>query len=189
MNESDDMTLRWGGTQAQMKNKVHVAIAAGLLTTVVVGCGPHDEPTKGRRLEEQALESATYKPFHHSEWVTLKRGAYSQGYETVNLEGARGYGDLNADGVEDVAVVLVSSGGGSGSFKEIVAVLNHGGVPAHVASADLGDRVKVEAIAVESGTIRVQLIVHDEDDPMCCPTKRVTWEYRLQEGKLVKMQP
>ena len=189
MNESDDMTLRWGGTQAQMKNKVHVAIAAGLLTTVVVGCGPHDEPTKGRRLEEQALESATYKPLHHSEWVTLKRGAYSQGHETVNLEEARGYGDLNADGVEDVAVVLVSSGGGSGSFKEIAAVLNHGGVPAHVASADLGDRVEVEAIAVESGTIRVQLIVHDEDDPMCCPTKRVTWEYRLQEGKLVKMQP
>jgi len=188
MNESDDMTLRWGGTQAQMKSTVHVAIAAGLLATVVVGCGPNDEPTRGRRLEGQVLESATYKPLHHSELVTLKRGAHSQGYETVNLEEVRGYGDLNADGVEDAAVVLVSSGGGSGTFKEIAAVLNHSGVPVHVASADLGDRVKVEAIAVEFGRIRVQLIVHDEDDPMCCPTKRVTWEYRLQEGKLVKMQ-
>lgn len=172
-----------------MRNKGHVAIAAGLLATVVVACGPHDEPTRAGRLEEQALESATYKPLHHSERVTLKQGAYSQGHETVNLEKVRGYGDLDADGVEDAAVVLASSGGGSGTFKEIAAVLNHGGVPMHVASADLGDRVKVEAIAVESGTIRAQLIVHDEDDPMCCPTKRVTWQYRLQEGKLVKMQP
>ncbi|MCI0483749.1 MAG: hypothetical protein L0Y78_04105 [candidate division NC10 bacterium] len=148
-----------------------VAIAAGLLTAVVLGCGSHGEPTRGRRLEGQVLESATYKPLHHSESVTLQRGAYSQGHETVNLEEVRGYGDLNADGVEDAAVVLVRSGGGSGTFKEIAAVLNHNGVPVHVASADLGDRVKVEAIAVESGRIRVQLIVHDKNDPMCCPTK------------------
>lgn len=172
-----------------MRNRVHVAIAAGLLTIVVVGCGPHEEPTRAGRLEEHALESATYKPLHHSEGVTLKQGAYAQGPETVNLEKVRGYGDLDADGVEDAAVVLASSGGGSGTFKEIAAVLNQGGVPTHVASADLGDRVKVEAIAVESGTIRAQLIVHDEADPLCCPTKPVTWEYRLQEGTLVKVQP
>ena len=57
--------------------------------------------------------------------------------------------------------------------------LNEGGQPQHVASAHLGDRVRIEALTIQDGQIVVQLIGHGPDDPLCCPSQRVTRVFRL----------
>ena len=43
-------------------------------------------------------------------------------------------GDLDGDGKEDAAVLLVTSTGGSGAFRHLAAVINRDGVPDNVAT-------------------------------------------------------
>lgn len=94
-------------------------------------------------------------------------------------------GDLDGDGNPDVAVLLFSNAGGSGTFVDLAAVLQSQDGPRHAASAPLGDRVKIQSIEINNGIITVQMITQGPDDPMCCPTMEVTRRYQLQPGGLV----
>lgn len=89
-------------------------------------------------------------------------------------------GDLNGDGVDDAAVILVTDPGGSGIFRDVVAVLNRDGMPAPAASALLGDRIKLLSLDIVDGEIVVGMYRHGPEDPMCCPTQQVTRTYALQ---------
>lgn len=94
-------------------------------------------------------------------------------------------GDLNGDGAPDAAVVLIAQPGGSGTFYDLAAVLNQNGTPKHVASALLGDRIKINSITVQAGEIVVDMVIQGPKDPMTKPTLAVTRKYKLQDGKLV----
>lgn len=89
------------------------------------------------------------------------------------------FGDLDGDGLEDAAVVLVSNTGGSGVFFDLFAVLNRNGRPVPAASTLLGDRIELQALAIENGAILVDMISQGPDDPLCCPTQDVTRRYSL----------
>jgi hypothetical protein len=67
------------------------------------------------------------------------------------------YGDLNNDGQEDAVVVLATSAGGTGLFRELEAVLNQNGKAFNVAMQDLGDRPIIYSITIESGIIIIDL--------------------------------
>jgi uncharacterized Zn-binding protein involved in type VI secretion len=82
---------------------------------------------------------------------------------------------------------MVYSGGGSGVFNYLAAVLNERGHPRHLASASLGDRVKVGSIAVSQGRITVDLVVQGENDPLCCPTLPATRTFALTGSSLVEV--
>ena len=97
------------------------------------------------------------------------------------------FGDLNGDAVDDAAVVLVASGGGSGSFVYLEAVLNDKGAPKHVAEAALGDRTRIDSIAIQAGQITVDVVTHGPSDPMCCPSLKATKKFKLQGEKLVEL--
>ena len=56
------------------------------------------------------------------------------------------FGDINNDGAPDAAVVLAASGGGSGTFYSLEAVVNQYGKPVDIASISLGDRIVVKAV-------------------------------------------
>jgi len=94
-------------------------------------------------------------------------------------------GDLNGDGFEDGAVVLVTSVGGSGTFRHLAAVLNRNGTPEHVAVLFLGDRIRVESLSIRSGRIEAAMLVHDSDDPMPQPTLKIIQKYELRNDTLV----
>ena len=53
------------------------------------------------------------------------------------------------------------------------------GQPRHVASALLGDRVRIESLAIQAGRIIVQLIGHGPGDGACCPTHEQTLAFQL----------
>lgn len=96
-------------------------------------------------------------------------------------------GDLNSDLAEDAALILATSGGGSGTFISLEAVINDQGTPKHVATANLGDRTKINSIFIESGIITVDMVTHGPNDPLCCPTVATTNQYRLEGNALIKV--
>jgi hypothetical protein len=94
------------------------------------------------------------------------------------------FGDVNADTLDDAAVVLVASGGGSGSFYTLAIVINSLGNPFHFHSAALGDRIQVDSVEIEDAVITVRMVTHGEGDAMCCPTQAEVRRYNLGFGVL-----
>jgi heat shock protein HslJ len=160
---------------------------------------PTATPTPVPPLTLEVLQNATYS----SEWeesgtITLTNGRY-EGEPFVEGGASRlivtfvepvAFGDLDGDGVEDAAVILAANAGGSGTFKTLEAVRaaapNEGGEPVHLASYPLGDRVRIESLAIKDGQIVLEMITHGPNDPMCCPTQQVVRTYALRGGELVQ---
>ena len=142
------------------------------------------------------IENAAYR----SEWpkegiAKLVDGIYREKYTEDSASelvvalypDAYAFGDLNGDGAGDAAVVLATSGGGSGTFMTLEVLRNDDGAPHHAATAQLGDRAQIESITIEAGVITVRMITHGPDDPMCCPTQNVTQTYQLQGEELTQL--
>jgi len=135
---------------------------------------------------------------YRSEWsakgkIKLSDGIYKEKIAAdsatkvvIKLSDKMAFGDLNGDGVEDAAVILVSDPGGSGTFYDLAAVINSEGKAKYAASVFLGDRVQVEEVDIRSGHLVVKIVIHDRTDPRCCPSLRVEQEYVLQGDELVR---
>ena len=151
--------------------------------------------TTGLTLE--ALQNATYpSEYTGTGQVALVDGKFEMPAATgsaitvvVQLADQYATGDLNGDGTADAAVILVSSPGGSGTFYDLAAVIDDNGTPAPVATTLLGDRVKIQSIAILDGEITVHMIAQGPNDPLCCPTNPVTKQYRLEGDRLVDVSP
>jgi len=105
----------------------------------------------------------------------------------VTFTGNMAAGDLNGDGTPDAAVVLATNTGGSGTFMDLAAVVVQRGAPVNVAVGSLGDRVKINSLAIQERTIVVDMITQGPHDPVCCPTQRVVQTYQLQGDQLVQL--
>ena len=150
--------------------------------------------TANRPLTIHDLKRGEYR----SEWsakgkIRLNDGIYREKVVpesatelVITLSDEMALGDLNGDEVEDAAVVLISDPGGSGTFYELVAVINSKGKPQHAASVFLGDRLKVEEVDISSGQIVVKMVIHQPSDPRCCPSLKVEQKYALHGDSLVR---
>ena len=150
-----------------------------------------ERTTPAGELTEDALRNATYQhEFPKDGQAQLQDGTYEEAIEGsaskihIAMMDLVAFGDLNGDGIWDAAVVLEASGGGSGTFRSLEAVVNEDGAPVHVASALLGDRVQIEELIVADLYIKVQMVTHGEGDAQCCPTLRVVQLYQLTEDGL-----
>jgi hypothetical protein len=158
-------------------------VASGLIMVTV----------DNHNLTEQALKNAEYQGIYQ-EPIQLANGTYEgepfveggASRPTVAFIEPYAFGDLNGDGVDDAAVLLVESSGGSGSFVYLAAVLNQEGTPENADTLLLGDRVQVQSLTIADGQISVTMLTHGPDDPMCCPTQEVQQTYELQENRLVQ---
>ncbi len=143
-----------------------------------------------------ALKNAEYvSEFPANKKARLTNGRYEEEIVpgaasklVIQLYPTTATGDLNGDGVDDAAVILISNSGGSGTFYHLAAVLNQNGVPKHTASVSLGDRTRIKSIDIKSGEIVVGMVTHGPNDPLCCPTLEVTQKYKLQGDKLVEVK-
>jgi len=91
-------------------------------------------------------------------------------------------------------VILVWTGGGTGTFYNVAAVVDVDSEAWHVAtlplSARRGDRAIVHSLWVDSDTIYVNVTRHTEDDANCCPSLHVRNRYVLDENlTLVEIDP
>jgi len=140
----------------------------------------------------EALQNAEYQ----TDWtdtgkVKLENGEHREpaapGSASEIVVGLTEYvasGELNGQPV--AAVILYSSGGGSGTFYELHLMVEREGQPYDVAWTDLGDRVQVNSLALQDDQIVVDMIAHGPDDPLCCPTQHVVQTYTLQGDELVQ---
>ena len=139
------------------------------------------------------LAGATYFQLW-DEPVTLVDGhwrgpAYAQGAASAPTIGLfpdfRLTGDLNGDGRDEAVVLLWSNSGGSGSFDFVVVMGRDGaGEPANIATAALGDRVKIRAGSIDSGQIVLDVIQAGPGDAACCPGQRFRRTFVLENSAL-----
>ncbi|MFC2053180.1 hypothetical protein ACFLV7_02615 [Chloroflexota bacterium] len=90
------------------------------------------------------------------------------------------------EGQDAIAVILVSSGGGSGSFYDLAVLVKTEGRSENVAIQSLGDRVMVNSLVIENDEIVLDMLTHGPDDPMCCPTQPVVKIYKLQDNEILE---
>ena len=147
-----------------------------------------------------ALKNANYYCKACNGWVKLEDGYYLEEnvelmlrHETMIAEDIMGeemvvYGDLNNDGKEDVAVIIISNFGGSGGFVELAVMINDNGNPVYLDSEILGDRAVINSINIQSGEIVLDMVVHGLDDAMCCPTLEKLVRYKISENELVEIE-
>jgi len=93
--------------------------------------------------------------------------------------------DLDGDGIDDVAVLLAESSGGSGVFTFLAVVACRDGRAVNVGTTGLGNRVMIRSMAGRDGAIVVEIVAAGPGEPLCCPTRKVRNAYRLRDGKLL----
>lgn len=111
-------------------------------------------------------------------------GLPSYGTLQVDRIGAQdplAFGDINGDGTDDAAVVLLLVDGNAG-HRYLAAVLNENGVPRHVASVFLGLNIGIESVTIANGVVTLQTKQLGPNDPTCCPTKEVVATFRLNDN-------
>jgi len=156
-------------------------------------------PTAMQRLTLEQLRNAEYRlpllgdqdtPIRLIDGMgTLVYGEGATERETVGLiDDAVAFGDLDGDGNADAAVAVYTSGGGSGAFIYLVAVLDRYGAPAQAARAYLGDRVRVDSLSISDGRVFAQILAHGPVDGLCCPSVRTTSTFALREGGLLQQR-
>ena len=159
-------------------------LAAAALVLISTGC-----TTDAPDLTEESVRNAEYRIDHaDGQTVLLAEGRYTdrESRVSVALWEQIALGDLNGDNAVDAAAVLATNTGGSGTFVDLAVVINERGKPVHQTSFFLGDRVKPHRIRIEDGEITLDMTVHGDDDPLCCPTQKVTRIYRLADGSIVE---
>jgi hypothetical protein len=96
------------------------------------------------------------------------------------------FGDLNADGSEDMAFVIWQQTGGSGTFYYLAAALAepNGAAPA-TDTVLLGDRIKPVSTEVKNGLIIVTYLDRKPGEPMVVdPSVMVVRRFKIADGKL-----
>lgn len=93
-------------------------------------------------------------------------------------------GDLSGSGENDVAVILINTTGGAGTFYYLAAALADGTtIPAVL----LGGRIMTEGVAIQNGDIIVHYKDHAPGQPLStAPTVETTAVYRIENGILTK---
>jgi heat shock protein HslJ len=94
-------------------------------------------------------------------------------------------GDLNGNGAEEAVVLLWSNSGGSGTFDYIaVAGRDKNGAPLNLATAALGDRVKIRSAEINDGRITVNVVQAGPEDAACCPGQKFKRTFTLADDEL-----
>lgn len=129
--------------------------------------------------------------------IQLKDGSCEPGPATAGsppqprvtlVPGARFTGDLNGDRIEDAAVLLAATSGGSSETLYLAVVVGDEDQAdiRNVATQSLGNRVKVRALRIDQGKLVLDLLKAGPGDALCCPSLKVRTSFRLDGDALVE---
>jgi hypothetical protein len=97
------------------------------------------------------------------------------------------HGDLDGDGDEDAALVLIHDLGGSGTFYYAGAAINASGRYQGTNTVFLGDRITPTDIAISNRAVGVKYTDRHPDEPFSTtPTVDRTMAWVVQNGQLLK---
>jgi hypothetical protein len=175
-----------------MTRSMGVLIILTIVGLALVTCGSATGSEEMLQQKTEALRNAEYQTQWTQEGtVRLVNGEYrapaapgSASEIAIVLSEYIAMGEL--DGQPANAVILYSSGGGSGTFYELHVLVERDGQLQDVAWTQLGDRVQINSLAIEGNHFVVDMITQGPDDPMCCPTQQVMQTYAVQGNALVE---
>jgi len=98
-------------------------------------------------------------------------------------------GDLDGDGSDEAAVLLVEDSGGSGSFLYVAVLDRRGGTIENTGTRPVGDRVQVRTLEIEAGKIIMDVIQHGPADALCCPTQKTRRRWMMDGDGMVEEEP
>ena len=98
-------------------------------------------------------------------------------------------GDLNGDGKNDSAVLLVQDSGGTGLFYYLVAVFNDVGVIKNTNSIFIGDRIEPVSVVIKDNKIELSYVDRNAGDPMTAePTVKITRSFEIKNRELKEVK-
>jgi hypothetical protein len=106
-------------------------------------------------------------------------------YVSITMTDFTARGDLNGDGFDEYAAMVVENYGGTGVFAFLAVFADVNGKPVFQTSALVDDRPLLNGFSIESGEILLDATVHKQDEPMCCPSLRTLRHYRFVNNQLV----
>jgi hypothetical protein len=95
-----------------------------------------------------------------------------------------GRGDLDGDGVEDAALLMVKDPTGEAPVYSLWAVVNQSGVPDPRGSVLLGEKVQVGGMSIEDLKIYVDVVRPGLQEIQGVPTRRIKESYKLLGNQL-----
>lgn len=108
---------------------------------------------------------------------------------TTRYFGNEAFGDLNGDGMEDVAFLLTQSSGGSGTFFYVVAAEQTETAYLGTNAVSLGDRIAPQTTSIENGIITVNYADRYPDEPCTVqPSLGVSKYLRVVENILIEVR-
>lgn len=106
----------------------------------------------------------------------------------IRYFGNEAKGDFNGDGTEDIAFLLTSDSGGSGTFYYLVAGLNSAGPTNGTNAILIGDRISPQTTEFTDGNIIVNYADRNPGEPMTtAPSLGVSRYFRVQSGQLMEI--
>jgi heat shock protein HslJ len=172
--------------------------AAFLCSASLAAAGDTSEP-RGDAPTLPEVENATYSGLEEPKGpVTLKDGRWEgaplvpggASRPTVTLgRDFRVVGDLDGDGAAEAVVVLAASSGGSGTFDYLAVVKRAANGLENVATAPLGNRVRIRSARIEDGKLIASVVRAGPGDAMCCPGELADLEWIFAGGKLTPGTP
>ena len=169
-------------------------VVSGLVALIVAAIVPPAVSAASFRWNDPtALRNIEYRGIHDNA-VTLRDGVY--GGEPFVPGGASRprvelldmppvLHDLDGDGIDDAAVLLAGSSGGSGAFTYLSVVSCRDGRAVNTGTIELGDRVMIRSMAGREGAIVLEFVAAGPGESLCCPTRKERNTYRLRDGKLL----
>jgi hypothetical protein len=120
--------------------------------------------------------------------VDLENGAAEIDGVTTKYFGNEVEGDLNEDGVSDIAFLLTQEPGGSGTFYYVVAALKTDDGYTGTAAAFLGDRIAPQTTEINAGRVVANYAERMEGEPMTTePSLGVSKYFAVINGQLVEV--
>jgi heat shock protein HslJ len=177
-----------------ISRSVFNAVVPGLLALIVAAIVPSPVPAASCRLNDPTVfRNIGYRGIYDNV-VTLRDGVY-EGEPFVPGGASRPrvelldippvLQDLDGDGIDDAAVLLAQSSGGSGAFTWLAVVSCRDGRTVNTGTIGLGDRVMIRSMTGREGAIIAEFVAAGPGEPLCCPTRKVRDTFNLREGKLL----
>jgi len=122
--------------------------------------------------------------------VQLTDGKYelgvngSDGSISISMTDFTAYGDLDGDAVDEVVALVSENYGGSGVYVFLAVFSEVNGKLVFQTSVWVDDRPQVNELSIDRNGIFLDTVIHDADEPMCCPTLRTTRHYRFFNTQL-----
>lgn len=105
-------------------------------------------------------------------------------YVSVTVTDFTARGDLNGDGFDEYAAIIVENYGGTGVFAFLVIFSDENGNLVFQTSTFIGDRPQLTELSIKGREVYLDATIQKANDPMCCPTLKTARHYRLVNNYL-----